>query len=646
MRKIFAIISLLFGSTFVNAQTITISGKIVDAETSNPLPYAGIQLEDTGIGTTSTLSGNFKINIPEKNIDKKMSFSYLGYKTIQIPIIKLRGTNPAIRLYKEDQPLDEVIIMPDSTLLTLLKKAYDKIPENYPMLPSMQKGFYRETARFDDNQYLYFSEAVIENYKSPYKYNTDNGQVKILKSITNEFAKLDSLKVRFSQGVFMANEGDFVKKRADFINPKHFKNFAYSLNGTTKYQNNNVYVINFDTRGDTLKGETKGKFYLDIGTLAYIAFETEDTDKGISNYNKSHIRASKLSKNEVSVEYVKIRDKWHVKHVLVQDEFKQKNKTIYVDGEFVSTEIFTDLIKPIPLAERLNLSDLFSEKAKEYYSETYWEEYNVLNKDSLLDKQIKLLYSPNQSKELLTQKTKYNNKNSLLKIISRFNTRWGLCFLPVSGNEGIFSVGYQKSGNSISFSENLKPFDYAACLNIQFDYSINNRWTLNYSVSRSLNKVITAKLHDFGASYKLLLNKWTKPLILDLSLKYSFSKFSRNFSDYTNNSSFRFGNKTIDAEKLAFGIGYNTNGLLPQLGLNYQIKNNLWFYTSAGYFIPMYTSQKLYVSEKSGFPLFRKDSSIKLSNNSLQVKYNGMPTTTSHVNFENYNIKLGLIIKF
>ena len=35
--------------------------------------------------------------------------------------------------------------MPDSALLTLLRKAYLKIPENYPKQPTRYKGFYQES---------------------------------------------------------------------------------------------------------------------------------------------------------------------------------------------------------------------------------------------------------------------------------------------------------------------------------------------------------------------------------------------------------------------------------------------------------------------------------------------------------------------
>jgi len=637
---------LLLLFTSLNAQTITISGKIVDAETANPLPYANIQLEETGIGTISQLSGAFSLKIPVKYVDKMLSVSFMGYKIVKMPVANLMVISNTIKLSKEEFVLGDIIIMPDSTLLTLLKRAYLKIPDNYPMHPSKQKGFYRETAKYSENRYLYFSEAVIENYKSSYKSNSDNGQVKILKSITNEFPDLASIGFRFYQGIFMANEGDFVKKNADFINPRHFKNYEYSLSGITKYQNNEVYIISFDTKDDSLKGSEMGKIFIEKSSLAYIAFEIKDTERGISLYNKSHIGTPKVTKAESSAEYIKFRDKWHLKHVVFKEVIDHKGKDLQVNGEYISTAIFTDLVNPIPLGEQINYSDFFSEKAKDFYSADYWEEYDVLERDSTLGKQIKLLYSPEQSKSLLTENTKFKKMNNLRKVLSKFNNRFGLCFMPVNGNEGLYDVSYKNSGKTISLNEHLKPFENILCLNAQLDYNLNNKWALNFSVSGKSNKTLKTKSYDLGASYRMLLNITTKPLILDLSLRYSFNKFSRNFSNYKNNTSFKMGNKTIDAESLRFGIGYNTNGLLPQLGLTYQLKNKLWLYASTGYYLPVNTNHKLYVSEKSGFFLTRKSSDIKLSDSSLQVTYNGSPTTVSHVNFENYNAKLGVVIKF
>ncbi len=646
MKLIVITVGLFLIFRIGHAQPISISGKTIDAETADPLSYTSIQLEGTGIGTISFVSGEFNLKLSEKYAGKILVFSFMGYKTIKIPVIELVKKDNVIKLKKEEFYIDEIVVMPDSTLLSLLAKAYKKIPDNYPGTPSLLKGFYRETARNSENQYLYFSEAVIETYKSPYKYNADNGQVKIIKSMTNEFPALASFRYRFQQGIFMANEGDFVKKREDFINPKHFGDYNYSLSGTTKYQGKEVYIVNINTKDDSLNGGQKGKIYIEKSTLAYVACEIVATERGISNFNKFRTGLPNLIKYEYSTEYVSFKGKWHIKHVAERAGFTKDNENTSVDGEYISTEISTDLIKPMPLKERINYNDFFSEKAKEFYSEDYWSEYNVLEKDSLLSNQIKLLYSPVQSKNLLTERTNFKRNKSLFKVISKFDLRYGVSILAAKGNEGNYSISYQSSGNSLNLSEKMKSFNYEPTINVQLNFHQNNEVAFNFDVSRSFKKDIGIKSYGFGASYSILLNKWTKPLILDLSLGYSFTQLSRNFSNYRNSTSFSMGNKTIDAESLSFGIGFNTNGILPQIGLKYQLKNKFWLFVSTGYYLPVFTSQKLYISEKSGFFMTRKNSSINLSDNSLQLKYDGAPTIKSHVDFGNYNAKIGIIINF
>src|SRR5687767_6872356 len=48
----------------VNAQSVTISGTVKDAETREPLPYANIVVEGTTTGTTTNESGYFELSLP------------------------------------------------------------------------------------------------------------------------------------------------------------------------------------------------------------------------------------------------------------------------------------------------------------------------------------------------------------------------------------------------------------------------------------------------------------------------------------------------------------------------------------------------------------------------------------------------------
>ena len=64
--------------------------------------------------------------------------------------------------------------------------------------------FYKKTKE----QYLYFAEAVTETYKTGYQKSKNRGQVKIIKSLVNEFPGADTLNVKFCGGVFSGSLDD------------------------------------------------------------------------------------------------------------------------------------------------------------------------------------------------------------------------------------------------------------------------------------------------------------------------------------------------------------------------------------------------------------------------------------------------------
>ncbi len=55
--------------------------------------------------------------------------------------------------------------MPDSTLLTLLRKAYSKIPDNYPDQPTRYKGFFQESTSNEKDSLIELIEAELSVYK-------------------------------------------------------------------------------------------------------------------------------------------------------------------------------------------------------------------------------------------------------------------------------------------------------------------------------------------------------------------------------------------------------------------------------------------------------------------------------------------------
>ncbi len=71
----------------LSAQTIKITGKVVDDLTGEPLYLANVYLENTLIGTTTDSEGNFALEVnPEKFKDTYFVISYLGYNSLRVPV--------------------------------------------------------------------------------------------------------------------------------------------------------------------------------------------------------------------------------------------------------------------------------------------------------------------------------------------------------------------------------------------------------------------------------------------------------------------------------------------------------------------------------------------------------------------------------
>jgi TonB-dependent starch-binding outer membrane protein SusC len=93
--------------SFVNAQSLTVTGKVTDKSNNDFLPGVNILIEGSSKGTATDMNGNFTIEVP--NTASVLVFSYTGYQTIKIPV------NGQIKLDVSLQPdvktLDEIVVV-------------------------------------------------------------------------------------------------------------------------------------------------------------------------------------------------------------------------------------------------------------------------------------------------------------------------------------------------------------------------------------------------------------------------------------------------------------------------------------------------------------------------------------------------------
>ncbi len=112
ITKLFIYISnllFLINSTFFCQHLI--SGKVIDANSNEPLPGANVYLQDTDIGVTTNDIGEFLLNINQNNnSDNSLIVSYLGYHNQIIDLKNLNENKLIIPLKKSFLNLDQIVV--------------------------------------------------------------------------------------------------------------------------------------------------------------------------------------------------------------------------------------------------------------------------------------------------------------------------------------------------------------------------------------------------------------------------------------------------------------------------------------------------------------------------------------------------------
>ena len=115
MRKILLLISFLIysaSSIMWGGTTGKLSGKVVDAETKEPMPFVNIILMGTNFGAASDLDGNYVIlNIPPGKYNVKAQ--YIGYQSVDFENASLSidlTTTVDFALSESAVELEEVVV--------------------------------------------------------------------------------------------------------------------------------------------------------------------------------------------------------------------------------------------------------------------------------------------------------------------------------------------------------------------------------------------------------------------------------------------------------------------------------------------------------------------------------------------------------
>ncbi|MFP4844355.1 carboxypeptidase-like regulatory domain-containing protein [Winogradskyella sp. PE311] len=136
------ILLFLLVSQFVISQSI--SGKVIDSKTKEPIENVSVFFEKNKSGTASDSNGKFKFT-PRIKVGKNeiIQFSRIGYHTKKMTIAKFRRKKNTIKLSKKLEQLNEVIVNASEALK-------DEI--GYKKLASLKSGVFAFDSQLVGNQ--------------------------------------------------------------------------------------------------------------------------------------------------------------------------------------------------------------------------------------------------------------------------------------------------------------------------------------------------------------------------------------------------------------------------------------------------------------------------------------------------------------
>ncbi len=391
MRIIFLFYASFFISTlaFGQVNTITISGKVTDAETGETLTYATVGLVGIPTGTISNAKGEFDFHIPAEYAVETFQISMIGYKSYRAPVTKIEDVTE-FKLNKSSTVLSEVVVKDSLSAGDIFKIALNRIPLNYPMKPAEMEGFYRDVKKVGD-KYVSLLEAAITIYDKDYEAPRDYTKIRervAIKEIRKSFDYNLAYKKYFEQ--YNMLEDLLLDNNVKYRSFNDEAMFYQLLQRKTVRGSDDkpLILLYLDYPGYELKVFVDPKTY---GILR-LEFGWGNGSEPIFSYKKKRKLLNNVMRLDKLVEFETYNGKLYLKYM--KTTYKNSWRNIETGKPDQTTELFQELLinnindkSPNWISSSRKMKHYGLQYQHENYNEQFWANYNVI-KETPLDKKI------------------------------------------------------------------------------------------------------------------------------------------------------------------------------------------------------------------------------------------------------------------
>ena len=400
---------LIFQSSFAinsivkqqdTTKIIVYKGKVINGKTKKPLALATLLIDNSNISTITNNNGKYKLKVPEKFQNNKITISYLGYFNEIINLNDLKKNDAIIKLKPYTEVLSEVKIY-SKDANSLIAEVFRKKDENYVNYLSNMIAFYRETIK-KRRTYISLSEAVVGINKQSYtSYRKDIIKLyKARKSVN--YKKLDTIAFKLKGGPYSNLYVDIIKNNNSFFGKDMFTIYNFTFDKPTTIDNRDVYVVDFKQKPEINYPYFYGKLYIETKSLALISakfhLNLNNKIEATRFFVVKKPRNAKVTPIETTyqVNYREKNGKWYFGYSSIQLGFKINwDKKLFNTIYRTSSEIaITDWSKNkdkkyFKPKERLKPSVIMSDKVSGFSNPNFWGTYNIIEPEKSIENAIK-----------------------------------------------------------------------------------------------------------------------------------------------------------------------------------------------------------------------------------------------------------------
>ena len=384
----------------------TVSGVVRDKENRKKLENVAVSLVGTPIGTVTNAEGVFSLKIPHMDTIPQLELSHIGYMNARFSASAPEGSNnmhATILMIPIALQLNEVVAYGNSAR-RIVEEALERIPKNYPSGESMTSAFYRETVQ-KGHRYISISEAMLDVYKTSYKQRTsDRDKVQIDKARRLLSQKQsDTLGVKVVGGPNLPLFMDVVKNAYALFDEETLDYYSFVQEPSVFIDDRLQYVISFRPRVKLDYALYVGRVFIDREHLAFTRAEFEldlsDRERAIAAilYKKPlglRFRPLKVSflityrqhDGVTCLNYIcnEMCFKCDWKRRLFSSSYVARSEMVAVDREEHPERVIArrDAFRPY---------QVFYDIVKEYWSEDFWKDYNIIEPTESLEDAVKKL---------------------------------------------------------------------------------------------------------------------------------------------------------------------------------------------------------------------------------------------------------------